>query len=89
VSIRKGRNKSRNKIKSEFDIEILSGRISMDLTKRSGEPILEADFYFFCQSTDYSMSSMATGDPIGIESAESGHLTGGLVQGLILDIGEY
>jgi hypothetical protein len=35
------------------------------------------------------MSSMATGDPIGIESAESGHLTGGLVQGLILDIGEY
>jgi hypothetical protein len=55
----------------------------MDLTKRSGEPILEADFYFFCQSTDYSMSSMATGDPIGIESAESGHLTGGLVQGLI------
>jgi hypothetical protein len=47
MSIRKGRNISRNKIKSEFDIEILSGRISTDLTKRSGEPILEADFNFF------------------------------------------
>jgi len=69
VSIRKGRNISRNKIKSEFDIDILSGRISMDLTKRSGEPILEANF-FFCQSTDYSMRSMATGEPIAIEYAE-------------------
>ena len=39
----------------------------MDLTKRSGEPILEAHFPFFRQITDYSMISTATENPIGID----------------------
>ena len=55
----------------------------MDLTKRSGEPILEAHFPFFRQITDYSMISTATENPIRIESAEPGHRVGGPVRGLI------